>query len=115
LFINTGVVGFLLIFMALLYYFNIILILGAQINAFCTEHYVAFEKGMGSCLSEMYHERMEGGSRKPLLDENGDPTKSSVGENADSIISSVDKNVDPRKPSVNESADTVPLQYEQLN
>jgi hypothetical protein len=88
--------------------------LGAQINAYYTEDYVSFGQGMGTCLSEMYHARVEDGSRNPLLGENADPKKPSADENTDSTISLIDKNADPQKPSVNESADRVPSQYEQL-
>jgi len=89
--------------------------LGAQINAYYTEDYVSFGQGMGTCLSEMYHERIESGSRQPLLDENANSKKPSANENTDSAISLIDKNADSENPSVDKSADTVPLQYEKLN
>jgi hypothetical protein len=46
--------------------------LGAQINAFCFEHYQPFDKGMGTCLSQIHDEHGNSDPRKPLIDENAD-------------------------------------------
>jgi uncharacterized BrkB/YihY/UPF0761 family membrane protein len=72
LFIYIGILGFLIILILFLYYASLILLLGAQINAHCFEHYLPYENGIGTCLSQLPDKFADNDSIKQLVDETAD-------------------------------------------
>jgi uncharacterized BrkB/YihY/UPF0761 family membrane protein len=70
LFIYVGIVGFIIVLILSLYYFGLMLNFGAQINAYCFEHYRPHDSGIATLLSEFYDKYGDGDSRKPLVAEN---------------------------------------------
>ncbi len=68
----TAQIGFAIIFIVFLYYFAIIMILGAQINAFFIDNYQPLEHGLGTCISQIHEEHGVGDPRRSLLKEDAD-------------------------------------------
>jgi YihY family inner membrane protein len=62
----TGQIGFAIILLLFLFYAAIILILGAQINAFCFEHIQPLPVSLGTFVSTLANEYHEKEAREPL-------------------------------------------------
>ncbi|CAF1114669.1 unnamed protein product [Rotaria sordida] len=65
----TGQIGFAVIFILFLYYFALIIILGAQINAFFFDNYQPLVHGLGTCLSEVYEGYGIDNPNRPLCED----------------------------------------------
>jgi uncharacterized BrkB/YihY/UPF0761 family membrane protein len=62
----TGQIGFAIILLLFLYFAAIILILGAQVNAFFFEHIQPLPVPLGSFVSTLANEYNEKEARQPL-------------------------------------------------
>ncbi len=70
--IYKGNIGFAVILLLFLYYFAVILILGAQINAYFFEHYQPLIDGLGTYISQMLEEHGGSDPRRPLCENNSE-------------------------------------------
>jgi uncharacterized BrkB/YihY/UPF0761 family membrane protein len=70
--IYKGNIGFAVILLLFLYYFAVILILGAQVNAYFFEHYQPLIDGLGTYVSRMLEEHGDSDPRRPLCENNSE-------------------------------------------
>jgi uncharacterized BrkB/YihY/UPF0761 family membrane protein len=70
--IYKGKFSFAVIFILFFYYFAVIFIFGAQINAFYFEHYQPLIDGLGTYISQMHEEHGDSDPRKPLCENNSE-------------------------------------------
>jgi len=70
-FFFIGQIGFAVIILLFFYYFATILILGAQVNAFCFEHYKPLSDSLGTYISHTYGDRSADDPTRPLFENEG--------------------------------------------
>ncbi|UJR24819.1 hypothetical protein I4U23_006194 [Adineta vaga] len=68
----AGQIGFVVILILFFYYFATILILGAQINAYCFENYQPLSDSLGTYLSQMNGDHGVGDPHQPLCETESD-------------------------------------------